>query len=71
MIRGVEKASMDEIVNISDEMCLGCGACVEICPQHILYIDNNKDTAAVTDHGRCDRMKGCEMVCPVGAIKID
>jgi NAD-dependent dihydropyrimidine dehydrogenase PreA subunit len=71
MIGRVEKASMGEIVNINDEMCLGCGACVEICPQHILYMDNNKDAAAVTDHRRCDRMKGCERVCPVGAIKID
>jgi len=66
-----ERVSMGEVVNINDETCLGCGACVDICPQHILYIDNDKDTAAVTDHRRCDRMKGCEMVCPVGAIKID
>jgi len=71
MIGRVEKASTGEVVNINDETCLGCGACVEICPQHILYIDNHKDTAAVTDHGRCDRRKGCEIVCPVGAIKID
>ena len=66
----MDRASMDKIVDINDETCLGCGACVEICPQHILYIDNNKDSVAVTDHGRCDRMKGCEMVCPVGAITI-
>ena len=71
MIGRVEKASMGEVVNIDKKMCLGCGACVEICPQNILCIDNNKDTAAITDHGRCDRMKGCEMVCPVGAIEID
>jgi ferredoxin len=67
----MERVSMGEIVNINDETCLGCGACVEICPQHILYIDNDKDTAAVTDYERCDRMKGCEMVCPVSAINID
>lgn len=66
-----ERANMGEIVDINDELCPGCGACVEICPQRILYVDGSKNTAAVTDHRRCDRMKGCEGVCPVGAIKID
>ena len=58
-------------VNINNDTCLACGACVKICPQRILYLDNKKDTVAVTDHSRCDRLKGCERVCPVGAIKID
>ena len=71
MTERAEKARMSEAVNINDELCQGCGACVEICPQHILYIEGSKNTAAVTDQKRCDRMKGCEMVCPVGAIKID
>ena len=62
---------MGNVVNIDDGLCMGCGACVEICPQRILYLDEDTNTAEVTDHGLCDRLRGCERVCPVGAIKID
>ena len=61
---------MDKVVSINEESCLGCGVCVRICPRHILYLDDNASTAKVNDHGECDRKRGCEMVCPAGAIKI-
>ena len=61
---------MGKIVNINEERCQGCGVCADVCPQHILYVDKNSKTAAVTDERRCDRFRGCERVCPVGAIKI-
>ena len=62
---------MSDTVNIDDELCAGCGACVDICPQHILYLDGEKNTARVTDGRLCDRLKGCEKACPAGAIRID
>jgi len=59
---------MNRIVIIDKGTCTGCGACVEICPNKILYLDDEK--CKVTDETRCDRSKGCEYVCPTGAIKI-
>jgi len=59
---------MNEIVIIDEKLCIGCGACVEICPQKILYIKD--DICKVTDEGKCDKLKGCEKVCPTDAIKM-
>ncbi len=61
---------MKEVVIINEALCQGCGSCVDMCPQQILYIDPKTNTARVTDHARCDRRRGCEKVCPVRAIKI-
>ena len=59
---------MNRIVIIDKETCTGCGACVEICPHKILYLD--EDRCKVTDETKCDKSKGCENVCPTGAIRI-
>ena len=62
---------MGDIVVINDELCMGCGACAEICPRQILYVDREESIAKVTDQNRCDRRRGCERVCPAEAIKIN
>jgi NAD-dependent dihydropyrimidine dehydrogenase PreA subunit len=59
---------MNKIVIIDSDKCIGCGACVEICPKKILYIRDN--ILKVTDEKKCDKLKGCENVCPTAAIKI-
>lgn len=61
---------MKDIVNVDREKCTGCGACVALCPKRILYIDDKTGICAVTDATRCDRRRGCERVCPTGAISI-
>lgn len=57
------------IVKIDEQLCIGCGDCVNLCPQKILYIDDD-DICRVTDQRKCDRLRGCERVCPTEAIKI-
>lgn len=61
---------MKKNININNELCTGCGACVDLCPKNILFIDDKSGKCAVTDDAKCDRLRGCERVCPAGAIKI-
>lgn len=61
---------MNKIVVIDEELCIGCGACVELCPKKILYIDEKSAKCKVSDESKCDRLRGCEKICPVSAMKI-
>lgn len=61
---------MNKIVVIDETLCTGCGACVNLCPKKILYIDEKDNVCRVTDETQCDKLRGCERVCPVAAIKI-
>jgi NAD-dependent dihydropyrimidine dehydrogenase PreA subunit len=61
---------MNKIVVIDEELCTGCGACVDLCPKKILFIDDADDVCKVTDETQCDKLRGCERVCPTEAIKI-
>ncbi|MFA5090808.1 MAG: 4Fe-4S binding protein [Candidatus Omnitrophota bacterium] len=61
---------MNKIVLINEELCIGCGACVSLCPNKILYIDEKSGKCKVKNESKCDRLRGCEKVCPVSAIKI-
>ena len=58
-------------VAIDEGLCTGCGACAQICPRGILYVDDQAGVCKVTDHSKCDGFRGCESVCPVGAIKVN
>ncbi|MCP4135773.1 MAG: ferredoxin [bacterium] len=61
---------MNSIVIIDEELCIGCAACVELCPQRILYIEEESSMCKCLDETKCDRLRGCEKVCPVMAITI-
>ncbi|MBI4706390.1 MAG: 4Fe-4S binding protein [Candidatus Omnitrophica bacterium] len=61
---------MNNIVLINEGLCIGCAKCVELCPKKILYIDVKTGKCKVSDESKCDRLRGCERICPVDAIKI-
>ncbi|TAN39875.1 MAG: ferredoxin [Nitrospirae bacterium] len=50
------------------EACIGCGSCVEICPE--VFELKNDDKAWVTGSGKCDSCNCQEAIdiCPVQAI---
>jgi NAD-dependent dihydropyrimidine dehydrogenase PreA subunit len=51
---------------IYPEKCNGCGVCIDVCGQDILYLDRQK--VQVRENGDCDWCTNCEAVCPAGAI---
>lgn len=62
---------MEKKVEISKELCTGCGACVSMCPAQIIELDSGSNKAVVTDHESCDLLGGCMYVCRTGAIKVN
>ncbi|MEW6516237.1 MAG: 4Fe-4S dicluster domain-containing protein [candidate division FCPU426 bacterium] len=59
------------VVQIDEDACTGCGKCVDLCPKKILYLDPETGKCRVTDDQLCDRLAGCERVCPTAAIHIN
>jgi ferredoxin len=51
---------------IYPEKCNGCGMCIDVCGQDILYLDEQKIQVRV--NMECDWCTNCEAVCPAGAI---
>ena len=43
------------------DLCTGCGACVERCPEQAIRLEGGR---AETDLERCRRCGSCEVVCP-------
>jgi 7,8-dihydropterin-6-yl-methyl-4-(beta-D-ribofuranosyl)aminobenzene 5'-phosphate synthase len=64
------EGDVNKIVIIDEGLCVGCGACVSLCPKKILFIDEKSGKCKVSDESKCDRLRGCEKVCPLEAIKI-
>ncbi|MCK9273678.1 MAG: 4Fe-4S binding protein [Syntrophales bacterium] len=50
---------------INDELCNGCGICVEQCPVDTIAIS---DYVAEIDMTKCIRCGTCHEICPVDAV---
>lgn len=55
-------------VQIDQEICVGCGRCVKVCPQQALSLIDGKSHVDVS---KCIGCFECITVCPVKAISID
>ncbi len=54
---------------ISEELCTGCGTCVEECPVGAITLQ--ADDLAVIDDQTCIRCGTCHEDCPEGAVRHD
>ncbi|BAT70871.1 4Fe-4S ferredoxin [Thermosulfidibacter takaii ABI70S6] len=57
-----------KIVEIDEELCDGCGLCVQACEEGAIQIINGK--AKLVSERMCDGLGVCIGHCPKGAIKI-
>ncbi len=55
-------------IKIDKETCVGCGACVEVCPVNVIeMVDGKADPVRNED---CTSCGACVDACPVSAIEI-
>ncbi len=52
---------------IDEELCTGCGLCVEICPSRTLSMHNGKAAVTGLNSLNCGH---CMAICPTGAITV-
>ena len=60
---------------IDEEICKGCGLCVEVCPRKAMRFAAHINTrgfhpASVTDADECTGCAQCAIMCPDACIKI-
>jgi thioredoxin reductase/ferredoxin len=64
--RRVPAARPPLIHSINDDRCIGCDACVEVCPTDVLELVNNK--SRVQRFSDCVQCEQCAHACPTTAL---
>jgi ferredoxin len=66
MARGYLKNG--ETLSLDASRCVGCGACVEVCPHAVFAMEAGK--AEIADRVSCMECGACAKNCPTGAITV-
>jgi len=57
-----------DTLTLNAEVCIGCGACVDVCPHAVFRIVKGK--AEIARKATCMECGACAMNCPVGALSV-
>jgi ferredoxin len=69
--------TMDEGKTVIDtDLCVGCGACVNVCPDQAIILERDlgpviKTKELLMDQEACVQCQVCEENCPMDAIKLE
>ena len=58
------------IERIDEEICIGCGDCVNSCPMDVIRMDEESDKAVIRYGEDCMNCEQCVLDCPVDAITV-
>ncbi|WP_409200947.1 4Fe-4S binding protein [Methanobrevibacter sp. DSM 116169] len=58
---------IDSVIKVNDDLCIGCGACLETCPVDALKLELPSNLIINEDCIHCGR---CVATCPVDAIEL-
>jgi ferredoxin len=56
------------LARVDEDLCIGCGTCVEKCPMEAIELEDNK---AVVNEDRCIGCGVCAHHCPEDAMKLE
>lgn len=57
-----------ETLSLDSAACVGCGACVDVCPHGVFRMENGK--ASVVRRPGCMECGACALNCPASAIGV-
>lgn len=57
------------ILRLSEEKCIGCGSCEQVCPHRIFTLEDGK--ARIIDRNACMECGACSKNCPTDAIYVN
>lgn len=64
-------------VTFNEDICKGCGLCIEVCPKKILKIDEKRlntkgyNPAVMTNQENCIACAFCAKMCPDCVITVE
>jgi NAD-dependent dihydropyrimidine dehydrogenase PreA subunit len=56
-------------LKLNEEKCIGCGACVEVCPHAVIGM-NGVNRAGIQDRDACIECGACSRNCPTEAVSV-
>jgi len=56
-------------LSLTDQKCIGCGMCVEVCPHGVFIVEDRK--ANIIDKDSCIECGACALNCPAEAIQVE
>lgn len=56
-------------LELNEEKCIGCGMCVEVCPQNVIVI-NGANLAWIQNRDACMECGACSRNCPTEAVSV-
>ncbi len=66
--RGVYTEKITEGIELDEESCLDCGACISLCPTEALKL--SEDDSLLLDKEECIYCQACVPACPVDALSV-
>ncbi len=66
--QGLEVEEIKRVIQLDEEACIDCGACVSLCPTEALRLTG--DYSLELDEDKCVYCEACVPACPVRALKV-